>query len=111
MTDHGILILVSVYLPLPPKKELLRSYLEALFALEGAVILSGDFNSKSTNWNCNYTNSNGRKMEVLAEDIHFNIVPPRSPTHYHNNDNYRPDILDIALMKEVALKLSCIETL
>ncbi|GBP22755.1 RNA-directed DNA polymerase from mobile element jockey [Eumeta japonica] len=109
MTGHGILILVSVYLP--PKKKLLRSDLEALFALGDAVILFGDFNSKSTNWNCNYTNSNGRKMEALAEDIHFNIIPPLSPTHYHNNDNYRPDILDIALMKGVALKLSCIETL
>ncbi|GBP67587.1 RNA-directed DNA polymerase from mobile element jockey [Eumeta japonica] len=87
MTGHGILILVSVYLP--PKKKLLRSDLEALFALLDAVILFGDFNSKSTNWNCNYTNSNGRKMEALAEDIHFNIIPPLSPTHYRNNDNYR----------------------
>ncbi|GBP34200.1 RNA-directed DNA polymerase from mobile element jockey [Eumeta japonica] len=109
MTGHGILILVSVYLPL--RKKLIRSDLEALFALGDAVILFGDFNSKSTNWNCNYTNSNGRKMEAFAEDIHFNIIPPLSPTHYHNNDNYRPDILDIALMKGVALKLSCIETL
>ncbi|GBP63763.1 RNA-directed DNA polymerase from mobile element jockey [Eumeta japonica] len=89
MTGHGILILVSVYLP--PKKKLLRSDLEALFALGDAVILFGDFNSKSTNWNCNYTNSNGRKMEALAEDIHFNIIPTFT-NHYHNNDNYRPDI-------------------
>ncbi|GBP98589.1 Probable RNA-directed DNA polymerase from transposon BS [Eumeta japonica] len=50
-------------------------------------------------------------MEAFAEDIHFNIIPPLSPTLYHNNDNYRPDILDIALIKVVALKLSCIETL
>ncbi|GBP83574.1 hypothetical protein EVAR_65662_1 [Eumeta japonica] len=50
-------------------------------------------------------------MEAFAEDIHFYIIPPLSPTLYHNNDNYRPDILDIALMKGVALKLSCIETL
>ncbi|GBP67571.1 hypothetical protein EVAR_98625_1 [Eumeta japonica] len=74
MTGHGILILVSVYLP--SKKELLRGDLEALFALEDAVILFGDFNSKSTNWKCNYTNRN-----------------------------------DIALMRGVALKLSCIEPL
>ncbi|GBP65886.1 hypothetical protein EVAR_85154_1 [Eumeta japonica] len=50
-------------------------------------------------------------MEALSEDIHFNIVVPLTPTHYHNNDNYRPDILDIAFMKGVALKLSRIETL
>ncbi|GBP58043.1 RNA-directed DNA polymerase from mobile element jockey [Eumeta japonica] len=109
MTGHGILISVLVYLP--PKKELLQSDLEALFALGDAVILFGNFNSKSTNWNCNFTNRHSREMEALAEDIHFNVVPPLSPTHYHSNDNYRPDILDIALMKGVALKLSCIETL
>ncbi|GBP68078.1 hypothetical protein EVAR_45366_1 [Eumeta japonica] len=47
MAGHGILILVSVCLP--PKKELLRSDLEALFALEDAVILFSDLNSKGTN--------------------------------------------------------------
>ncbi|GBP12579.1 hypothetical protein EVAR_10243_1 [Eumeta japonica] len=45
MTGYGILILVSVYLP--PKKELLRSDLEALFALVDSVILFGDLNSKN----------------------------------------------------------------
>ncbi|GBP48356.1 RNA-directed DNA polymerase from mobile element jockey [Eumeta japonica] len=109
MTGHSILILVSIYLP--PKKELLRSDLEALFALGDAVILVGDFNSKNSNWKCNYTNRNGREMEAFAESLHFEIVTPLTPTHYPNNINHRPDILDIALMKGVALKLSCIEPL
>ncbi|GBP73624.1 RNA-directed DNA polymerase from mobile element jockey [Eumeta japonica] len=106
---HGILILVSVYLP--PKKELLRSDLEALFALGDAVILFSDFNSKSTNRKCNYFNRNSRKMEALAKNLHFNIVTPLYPTHYPNNNNQRSDILNIAPMKGVALKLSCIEFL
>ncbi|GBP71112.1 Probable RNA-directed DNA polymerase from transposon BS [Eumeta japonica] len=72
MIGHGILILVSVHLL--SKKELLRSDLEALFALGDAVILFGDFNSKNTNWKCNYSNRNGRKMEDLAKSLHFNIV-------------------------------------
>ncbi|GBP92498.1 RNA-directed DNA polymerase from mobile element jockey [Eumeta japonica] len=107
MIGHGVLTLVSVYLP--PKKKLLRSDLKVLLALGDAVILFGDFNSNNTNWKCNYTNYNGRKMEALAEDLHFNIITPPTPTFYHNNVRYRPDILDIALMKGVALKLSCIE--
>ncbi|GBP36782.1 RNA-directed DNA polymerase from mobile element jockey [Eumeta japonica] len=94
---HGVLTLVSVYLP--PKKKLLRSDLKVLLALGDAVILFGDFNSKNTNWKCNYTNYNGRKMEALAEDLHFNIITPPTPTFYHNNVRYRPDILDIALMR------------
>ncbi|GBP47480.1 hypothetical protein EVAR_86399_1 [Eumeta japonica] len=40
MIGHGILILVSIYLP--PTKELLRSDLEALFALRDVVIVSTD---------------------------------------------------------------------
>ncbi|GBP24879.1 hypothetical protein EVAR_14213_1 [Eumeta japonica] len=59
MTGHGVLLLVSVYLL--PKKKLLRSDIEALFALGDAVILFGDFNRKNTNWKCNYSNINGRK--------------------------------------------------
>ncbi|GBP39666.1 RNA-directed DNA polymerase from mobile element jockey [Eumeta japonica] len=109
MTGHGVLILVSVYLP--PKKKLLRSDIEAPFALEDDVILFGDLNSKITNWKCNYSNSNGREMVALAEDLHFNIITLLTPTHYLNDVNRRPDILDIALMKGVALKLSCVEPL
>ncbi|GBP72327.1 RNA-directed DNA polymerase from mobile element jockey [Eumeta japonica] len=109
MIGHGILILVSVYLP--PKKELFRSDLEALFALGDAVILFGDFNSKIINWKCNYSHRNRREMEALEKNLHFNIVTPLTPTYYSNNNNRRPDILDITLMKGVALKLSCIEPL
>ncbi|GBO98983.1 hypothetical protein EVAR_367_1 [Eumeta japonica] len=49
-------------------------------------------------------NKNGREMEVLAEDLYFNIVTPLTPTHYPNDDNRIPDILDIAFIKEVAMK-------
>ncbi|GBP22892.1 RNA-directed DNA polymerase from mobile element jockey [Eumeta japonica] len=107
MAGYGILILVSVYLS--PNKELFWSDLEALFSLGDAVIFFGDFNNKSSNWNCNYTNRNGRETKVLAKDLHFNIVTPLTPTYYPTNVNYRPNVLDIALMKGVALKLSCIE--
>ncbi|GBP43089.1 hypothetical protein EVAR_96351_1 [Eumeta japonica] len=48
---------------------------------------------------------------LFASDLHFNIVTPLTPTYYPNNVNHRPNILDIALMKGVALKFSCIEPL
>ncbi|GBP91050.1 hypothetical protein EVAR_56133_1 [Eumeta japonica] len=50
-------------------------------------------------------------MEALTKKLHLNFVTLLTPTHYHNSDTYRPDILDITLMKGVALKLNCIETL
>ncbi|GBP62762.1 RNA-directed DNA polymerase from mobile element jockey [Eumeta japonica] len=97
---------------LPPFNERIASErLKILFALGDAVILFDDFSSKNTNWNCNYSNRNGREMLDLAGDVHFNIVAPPTPTHYPFNDKRRPDVLDIALMKGVALRLSCIETL
>ncbi|GBP22521.1 Probable RNA-directed DNA polymerase from transposon X-element [Eumeta japonica] len=76
-----------------------------------AVILFGDPSSKSTNWNCNYSNRDGGKMVQLTEKLHFDVVTPLTPIHYPSNDNYRPDILDIALMRGVVLEVSCIATL
>ncbi|GBP70183.1 RNA-directed DNA polymerase from mobile element jockey [Eumeta japonica] len=109
MSSHGAIIIISVYLP--PKKELLRSDVETLFALGDAVILFGDLNSKSTQWRCNYTNANGRKMIDLAKDLHFDVIAPPTQTYFPNNVRNRPDILDIALMRRVALNVRCIETL
>ncbi|GBP32233.1 RNA-directed DNA polymerase from mobile element jockey [Eumeta japonica] len=106
MTGHSILILVSVFLP--PKKELLRRDLEVLFALGDAVILFGDINSKNSNWKYNHLNKKSREMEAPCESLRFDIVTPLTPTYYPNNINYRPDILDIAPMRGVGLKLSCI---
>ncbi|GBP81659.1 RNA-directed DNA polymerase from mobile element jockey [Eumeta japonica] len=109
MSSHGAIIIISVYLP--PKKELLRSDVETLFALGDAVILFGDLNSKSTKWRCNYTNANGRKMIDLAKDLHFDVIAPSTQTYFPDNVRNRPDILDIALMRGVALNVRCIETL
>ncbi|GBP86426.1 hypothetical protein EVAR_61125_1 [Eumeta japonica] len=50
-------------------------------------------------------------MEALEKKLHFNIITLLTLTCYHNNAKYRPDILDISLMKGVVLKLSCNETL
>ncbi|GBP01282.1 hypothetical protein EVAR_72711_1 [Eumeta japonica] len=50
-------------------------------------------------------------MEGLERDLHFHILTSLTPIYYPNNINHRPDILDIALMKGVALKLGCIEPL
>ncbi|GBP86551.1 RNA-directed DNA polymerase from mobile element jockey [Eumeta japonica] len=109
MSSHGAIIIISVYLP--PKKELLRSDVETLFALGDAVILFGDLNSKSTKWRCNYTNANGRKMIDLAKDLHFDVIAPPTQTYFPDNVRNRPDILDIALMRGVALNVRFIETL
>ncbi|GBP67627.1 hypothetical protein EVAR_98682_1 [Eumeta japonica] len=82
LSMSGHSILILVSVHLPPKKELLRSDLE-------------------------------RDGGSLREpgSLNFNIVTPITPTYYPNNIKLKPDILDINLIKEVALKLSSIEPL
>ncbi|GBP88207.1 Probable RNA-directed DNA polymerase from transposon BS [Eumeta japonica] len=107
MTGHGILILVAVFQP--PKKKLLRGDLEALFALGDAVILFGDFNSKSTNWKCNYFNRNDRKW-WLSQRISISI----SLLHSFRLTTLMMLIVGLisyAFMKGVSPKVSCIEPL
>ncbi|GBP82986.1 RNA-directed DNA polymerase from mobile element jockey [Eumeta japonica] len=109
MSGHGTLIIVSVYLP--SSKQLLRSDLESLLALGEHVILFGDFNSKNIEWNCVETNTNGRILADLRDTLEFDVIAPLNPTHFPDKDGDRPDILDIALMKNVNLKLGCIDSL
>ncbi|GBP30612.1 RNA-directed DNA polymerase from mobile element jockey [Eumeta japonica] len=89
----------------------LDSDLESLLALGEHVILFGDFNSKNTEWNCVSINKNGRVPVDLKNTLEFDVIAPLTPSHFPNEDRDMPDILDIALMRNVNLKLNCIETL
>ncbi|GBP82582.1 hypothetical protein EVAR_69803_1 [Eumeta japonica] len=46
----------------------------------------------------------------LANKIGFNVLSPLTPTRFSDNNQNRPDILDIALAKGVALRLGGIRT-
>ncbi|GBP36912.1 RNA-directed DNA polymerase from mobile element jockey [Eumeta japonica] len=109
MTEHGTLIIAPVYLS--PTKKLLQSDLESLFSLEDIVILFADFNSKNVKWKCITTNKNGRKLSSLVGKIEFDVLSLLTPTRFPGNNQHRPDILGIALVKGVALRLGGIETL
>ncbi|GBP90919.1 hypothetical protein EVAR_66263_1 [Eumeta japonica] len=92
---HGVLTLVSVYLPL---RKIAPERFKSTSRLGDAVILFGDFNSKIRTGSViirTITVENGGSRR----DLHFNIITPPTPTFYHNNVRYRPDILDIALMR------------
>ncbi|GBP77672.1 hypothetical protein EVAR_57057_1 [Eumeta japonica] len=39
-------------------------------------------------------------MVQFTEELHVDSVTSLTPTHYPSNDNHRPNILDIALMRE-----------
>ncbi|GBP69093.1 hypothetical protein EVAR_87372_1 [Eumeta japonica] len=64
------------------------------------------------NWvNCVSTNKNGRTLVDLRDTLEFNVIAPLILTHFPDKDRDKPGILDIALMRDVNLKLGGIETL
>ncbi|GBP35068.1 hypothetical protein EVAR_75271_1 [Eumeta japonica] len=90
MTGHGVLILVSVYLP--PKKKMLQSDLKTLLALGDDVILFGDLNSKRAipipvlrKLNNAIVFDDWKKAECLADNIELQCSdnPPYAFEHVH----------------------------
>ncbi|KAI8427039.1 hypothetical protein MSG28_014680 [Choristoneura fumiferana] len=103
MTGHRPITLVSVYLP--PTKDLLKTDLEILLNLDDSVLVAGDLNSKHTRWNCRVNNRNGRVLDRLVDELNFDILAPMEETHFPTNPEHRPDILDIALLKNVTMRM------
>lgn len=109
MTGHAPLTIASVYLS--PNKNINQPDLEALFAMGDAVILAGDFNSRHAQWSCNRSNRNGRVLSNLSESMLFDILVPMTPTHYPLVAGHAPSSLDLALLKNVSLRMRSIETI
>jgi hypothetical protein len=109
MTGHSPITIASCYLS--PSKTLLKSDLEALFAMGTAVILAGDFNSKHTMWSCSSTNVNGTAMSRFADELLFDVIVPLDPTHYPAITGHSANPLDVALLRSVTLPLRSLEVI
>lgn len=86
-------------------------HLQSLFALGDSVVLAGDFNSKHKDWCCSTNNTNGNILRRLTNKIGFDVVAPTLPTHFPHYTKFRPDILDMVLLKNISLRLGNIETI
>ncbi|CAG5027447.1 unnamed protein product [Parnassius apollo] len=96
----------------PPSGTLpVKSDVEAILALGGSVIMFGDFNSKHAEWTCRTTTSSGRVLLNITQSLDLTVYGPLAVTHYPDNVNYAPDVLDFALVKGVSLNLGAIESL
>jgi hypothetical protein len=90
--------LVAVYKS--PRTLLQTSDLDALLSPNIDTIIAGDLNSKNTSWNSHVTNTSGRTLQSYLDlRLDTSVAAPTSPTHYPDNPNHRPDVLDIALLK------------
>jgi Exonuclease III len=70
--------------------------------LSPRTILAGDFNAKHTDWGSRANNKAGRKLSDLQNRSNFQIIGPDRPTYILNQANRQPDILDIAMAKDIS---------
>lgn len=91
---------VSVY---NPPGDIDTNDLEAILRLPNSLVIAGDLNAKHTDWNCRVSNNSGVKLRNLFynPNTDFEILAPTSPTYLPDRVDFEPDILDIALIKNV----------
>ena len=100
-TALGNLHIVSCYNS--PNSTLTDADFTNINNLGDKLIIAGDFNSKHLRFNCNTTNSNGRKLIKFADDLNLVIRPPSSATRIPFGDFGRPEILDLVIIKNVVI--------
>lgn len=119
MTGHSAVTLVSAYLPPSPNtaseahaiNNAIRDDLNSIFGLSDSVILAGDLNAKHPAWNSSTTNPRGKVVFDLCSTLSFDVIAPMHPTHYPFDPTQRPDVLDIALLRNVNLRLHSLEVI
>ncbi|GBP41389.1 RNA-directed DNA polymerase from mobile element jockey [Eumeta japonica] len=105
---HSTLVIVCVYLS--ATKQFLSSDLEALLALEVAVILLGDFNCRNSRWDYPVANYSGNELERLEDKLNFEIMAPSTSAYYPGDPCNRSSMLDIAIINGAVFNAICIET-
>lgn len=106
MTGHQPVIIASCYLS--PNSMLLKSDLESLLSLGSSVILAGDFNCKDPMWNCRVRNRNGRILSGCLDSLDLNLIVPLCPTRYSHIRGQGGEYLDLALLRNVSLRMQSI---
>lgn len=90
--------IISAYIP-PTAKLHMASFQKLLHSGE-PTILMGDLNSKHPLWNSRVTNLHGKVLhKYLARNPDTIALGPDVPTFYSFNYRARPDVLDIAVLK------------
>lgn len=63
-------------------------------------VIAVDLNAKNTSWNSSRINLAGNSLErYLDTRIDSTVTVPDTLTHYPDNSNHIPDVLDKAILK------------
>lgn len=83
----------------PPNQILDPIDLDTLTQSYDWSISAGDFNSKHPLWHSRTTNTAGQTIFNHAQTNDYSVLPPSTPTYHPYSRLYRPDVLDIGLIK------------
>jgi len=91
------ILVTAVYKP--PSQTLDTSDLDTLTQSSAWSISAGDFNAKHSMWNSRTSNTSGSTLYNHVRQNDYAVTAPTSLTHHPYSQSYRPDVLDIALIK------------
>lgn len=89
--------IVSVYNP--PRGNFSDKDFKLLFRIAPSVLAVGDLNAKHTAWNSRSVSPMGSKIFRFCFEQNLAFLAPLDHTHVPYNTEHKPDILDIALLK------------
>src|SRR5699024_4657183 len=98
--NHGSLKMYAVYCP--PAAVMMEEDLEALLDERGSIIVAGDLNAKHTTWNSRRNNTRGTALFNFTSGRNVEVLGPNEPTHHGGIG--QPDVLDIVIVKDLALE-------
>jgi len=90
---------------LSPSRPLIGADLTACFGGGLPVLMAGDLNAKHVDWNLRLTTRRGKLLRDCAEGDSCLIFGPDTPTTNPYNPSANPDVLDIAVTKDVPLQV------
>lgn len=102
-TAYGVITLISAYLS--PKRRFIEADFTSIFAAFPKILLCGDLNAKHYAWNSRRTNPRGNLLYALENRLEALTLGPEDPTHIPPNPRHAPDVLDIAIQKNLRLDL------
>lgn len=89
----------------PPKADIDEKELDHIMKGTIPTLCAGDLNSKNKEWKCKSDNKKGKNLARYMENRNLTVLAPTEPTHTPPNGS--PDILDIAILKNITKNIEC----
>lgn len=105
-TNQGKITLIAAYLS--PGADFIEDDFKAIFDKFDRVLLCGDLDAKHIAWNSRRGNEKGDKLYDLEIRLQALTQAPTEPTYIPPFRNQQPDVLDIAMVKNINPNLNLI---